>query len=374
MKTKILYIVTKGTWGGAQRYVYDLATSLPDTFEPVVALGSEGRLAEKLRARGVRTVPIPFLRRDVFFFREIAALYSLVTLLRKERPDIVHLNSSKAGALGALAARIARVPRIVFTAHGWPFSEERSRVERLLISAISWITMMLSHATIVLSEHDRRLANHWIGASRLSLIPNGIRNDSGFEPSHARRILETDYGVPAGKRLVGTIAELHPNKGLSDLITTMPMLPDDVHLVLIGDGELKERLEDFSTHLGVRRRISFLGFVPDAASLIPGFDVFVLSSNKEGLPFVVLEAGDHGVPIVATEVGGIPEIVIDGEDGFIVPVHDCERLAARINETLADPAASHRRAKHLQERIRRDFAFDSVTLPKTLALYSGERD
>lgn len=374
MKTKILYIVTKGTWGGAQRYVYDLATSLPDTFEPVVALGSEGRLAEKLRARGVRTVPIPFLRRDVFFFREIAALYSLVTLLRKERPDIVHLNSSKAGALGALAARIARVPRIVFTAHGWPFSEERSRVERLLISAISWITMMLSHATIVLSEHDRRLANHWIGASRLSLIPNGIRNDSGFEPSHARRILETDYDVPAGKRLVGTIAELHPNKGLSDLITTMPMLPDDVHLVLIGDGELKERLEDFSTHLGVRRRISFLGFVPDAASLIPGFDVFVLSSNKEGLPFVVLEAGDHGVPIVATEVGGIPEIVIDGEDGFIVPVHDCERLAARINETLADPVASHRRAKHLQERIRRDFAFDSVTLPKTLALYSGERD
>lgn len=374
MKKKILYLVTKGTWGGAQRYVYDLATSLSESYEPVVAVGAEGRLVEKLRAKGIRTITVPSLRRDVFFLRELAALYRLVVLLREERPEIVHLNSSKAGALGALAARLVRIPRIIFTAHGWPFTEERSRVERSLIRTASWLTMMLSHATIVLSERDYALASRWYGARRLTLIPNGIRRDSAFDAAHARRILETEYGVPEGRRLIGTVAELHPNKGLSDLITTLPMLPDDVHLVLIGDGELRGRLEEFATQLGMQTRISFLGFVPDAASLIPGFDAFVLSSTKEGLPFVVLEAGSNQVPIIATDVGGIPEVIADGVDGFIVPVHDCERLAARINETLGDMPAARARAARLAQRIARDFSLDLITLPKTLALYSGERD
>ena len=376
MKTKILYIITKATWGGAQRYVYDLATGLPDGYEAVVAAGSPGRLSEKLAAKGVRTVSIPSLTRDVFFLRELRALSALVGLIRRERPAIIHLNSSKAAALGAAAARIAGLlpngtrPRIVYTAHGWPFTEERSWIERRLIAAISWITMLLSHATIVLSERDMELARAWPGSSRLTLIPNGVRAESAFDATHARRILETDYGIPPARTLIGTIAELHPNKGLSDLITTLPMLPDDAHLVIVGDGELKDRLTDFAEQLGVARRISFLGFIPDAASLIPGFDVFVLSSTKEGMPFVILEAGSRGVPVVATDVGGIPEIIEDGIDGFLVPIHDCERLAARINETIAHPDEARRRASHLQESIATRFSFDLVTMPKTLALYA----
>jgi glycosyltransferase involved in cell wall biosynthesis len=372
MQTKILYIVTKGTWGGAQRYVYDLATSLPEDSIPVVVAGSEGRLTEKLRARHIRVIPVSLLRRDVFFLRELGALFSIVRIIRAEKPDVVHLNSSKAGALGALAARLAGVRRIIFTAHGWPFTEERSRIERLIITAISWATMVLSHTTIVLSERDLALARPWPGSHRLILIPNGVRKDSAFNPTHAKRILETEYGVPAGRIIIGTIAELHPNKGLSDLITTLPMLPDDAHLVLIGDGELRGRLMEFANQLGVRQRISFLGFVPDAWSLIPGFDAFVLSSTKEGLPFVILEAGSQEVPIIATAVGGIPDVITDGADGFLVPPHDCERLAARINETLTDKEAARTRALHLSQRIAMEFSFDANTLPRTLALYRSE--
>lgn len=378
MKTKILYIITKATWGGAQRYVYDLATGLPEGYEPVLAAGSPGRLSEKLDAQGVRTIHLPSLTRDVFFLRELRTLSSLVRLIRKERPAIVHLNSSKAGALGALAARIANLflpltqrSRIIYTAHGWPFTEERSWAQKRIIAAISWLTLLLCHTTIVLSERDLALARGWPGGRRLSLIPNGVRMESGFDATHARRILETEYGIPASRTVIGTIAELHPNKGLSDLITTVPMLPDDVHLVIIGDGELKERLADFADQLGVRKRISFLGFIPEAASLIPGFDVFVLSSTKEGMPFVILEAGSHGVPIVTTDVGGIPEMITDGVDGFLVPVHDCERLAARINETIRDPEESRRRAARMREKITTRFSFDTVTLPKTVAVYES---
>jgi len=141
---------------------------------------------------------------------------------------------------------------------------------------------------------------------------------------------------------------------------------------LIGDGELKTRLVEFADQLGVGARISFLGFVPDASALIPGFDVFVLSSTKEGLPFVILEAGSQRVPIVATQVGGIPDVIRDGTDGFLVPPHDCERLAARINETLTGKDAASARAANLSVRIAAEFGFDTVTLPRTLALYASD--
>ncbi len=374
MKTKILYIVTKGTWGGAQRYVYDLATSLPDTYDVSVACGSEGRLTEKLRSHGIRTMLLPHLRRDVFFLRELVALYHLFRLLRAERPDIVHLNSSKAGGIGTLAARLARVPRIIYTAHGWPFTEERPWIARKLITTLSWLTMLMSHKTIVLSDRDNNLAKDWWGAHKLTLIPNGVRNGSAFDATHARRILESEYHVPATAILIGTIAELHPNKGLFDLITTLPMLPDDVHACIIGDGELRERLQEYVIQLGVKNRVSFLGFIPDAAALIAGFDAFVLPSTKEGMPFVILEAGSLEVPIIATRVGGIPDVIEDGVDGFLVPTHDCEQLAARINDTLRSKEAAQERARRLSQKIRERFSFDTVTLPKTLALYADSRN
>src|ERR1043166_2713598 len=120
-KRKVLYVSRKANWGGAKRYVFDLATSLPkDEFDVAVAYGQPGRLAEELQKAGIKTHPILSLQRDVSLGVDIKSFFELYRLFKKERPDVVHLNSSKAGGVGALAARLAGIKNIIFTVHGLP--------------------------------------------------------------------------------------------------------------------------------------------------------------------------------------------------------------------------------------------------------------
>ncbi|MGI0016022.1 MAG: glycosyltransferase, partial [Nitrososphaera sp.] len=167
-KKKLLYCITKSNWGGAQRYVYELATHFAkaekEKYDVAVALGlpaeasakagGEGVLKEKLEEAGVRVIAIPGLKRDVG--ADEARVFSrLYKIFKTERPDIVHLNSSKIGGLGALAARFAKVPRIIYTVHGWTFREEwRSRFQIFLIKFFSWLTILFSYKVIAVSDYD----------------------------------------------------------------------------------------------------------------------------------------------------------------------------------------------------------------------------
>jgi len=150
---KILYVITKSNWGGAQRYVYDLATHAKERgFTVLVACGSTGELTERLEKKDIPLRIIPSLGRNVRIFKELHAFFALLFLFRKERPDIIHLNSSKVGAMGGLAGRIARVPKILFTAHGWAFNEERTLFSRIIIAFIHYLTVFFSHQTIAVSK------------------------------------------------------------------------------------------------------------------------------------------------------------------------------------------------------------------------------
>ena len=183
MKKKILYIITKSNWGGAQRYVFDLATHLPkDQFEPVVAFGGTGEagaaagiLQEKLNAAGIRTIFIPSLTRDVSWTKEFLVWRDLTRLMRAERPDIVHLNSSKVAAWGAFVAFMVGVPRVVFTVHGWPFKEYRNFFATFLIKEISWFTAILSDVVIVVSKGDEKIGKTSVGLKKkIQYVPLGI--------------------------------------------------------------------------------------------------------------------------------------------------------------------------------------------------------
>src|SRR3989338_4085247 len=197
-REKILYVITKGNWGGAQRYVFDLATNLPPgEFEAVVACNGAGILAEKLRVSGIRTVFLPSLQREISFGKEIKALYELVRLLAREHPDIVHLNSSKAAGLGALAAFFShsllrsRVKsqklKVIFTVHGWPFNEPRQFFARIAIFLLSWLTALLSDSVIVICSTDFRTAQRlWFVKKKIRLIHNGITPFATMERSAAR--------------------------------------------------------------------------------------------------------------------------------------------------------------------------------------------
>ncbi|MSU74134.1 hypothetical protein EXS56_03265, partial [Candidatus Kaiserbacteria bacterium] len=146
-RTKVLFLITKATWGGAQRYVWDMVSRIPtDQFEAVVAYGEKGKLSEKLGSKAIEGYPLLSLGRDIALVSDISSLFEILACLRKIRPDVLHLNSSKAAALGALAARIIGIRRIVFTVHGWPFNEKRNEFARVMMYLISWFTAFLSHA------------------------------------------------------------------------------------------------------------------------------------------------------------------------------------------------------------------------------------
>ena len=179
---RILFLITKSNWGGAQSYVYTLTTHCRAVGAEVAVIfgnpegpGSEpGLLAARLMDAGIRVHAIPALARDVSLFAEWRAFRALLGLIRSEKPDILHLNSSKAGALGALAGRLARVPRIVFTAHGWAYREPRSLIWRWLVWKASWLTVVLCHAVIVVSEIDLRTAPILFSRRKMHLVHNGI--------------------------------------------------------------------------------------------------------------------------------------------------------------------------------------------------------
>ena len=318
-RKKILYVITKGTWGGAQRYLFDLATALPKSeYNGGVALGGDGLLRKRLAAEGVETIPLPTLQRDISFVKEIYSFFSLYNIFRNIRPDIVHLNSSKAAGLGALAARLADVPRIIFTAHGWPFKEDRPWFIQLVIYAATWLTVFLSHGTIVVSKQDEALGKKMrLVSTKITYIPLALKAaDDILERPVAEKKLSfgmsgnTAYKTPC--RLV-TIAELTKNKGVLpygvEMIRKLEQdSPGAYSYTIFGKGENLPELQNQSGKLPICfENIAEYSEKPsdlstDASRYLKAFDIFVLPSIKEGMPYVLLEAAAAGLPIVATSV------------------------------------------------------------------------
>ncbi len=311
---KVLFVITKSNWGGAQRYVYDLATSLPKSdFEVAVALGGTGEagaetglLARRLQEKGVRIIFLPSLTRDVFVLRELKALHELVRIFRLEKPDVVHLNSSKAGGLGALAGRITRVRKIIFTVHGWPFWESRNIFAKALIYLFSWMTGLLSHVVITISNYDLKVAQNM-----LFVRHKVVRIYNGIAPMSFGTGEKIRSAFPPGARITGTIGELNKNKNQIALIEEAKNNPD-MYVAIVSDGELRALLEEKIREYNLETRVKLFGFIP-ASEALKGFDVFALPSLKEGLPYVLLEAKAAGLHIVANRVGGVGEI-LDAKD------------------------------------------------------------
>lgn len=332
-KTRILYIITKSNWGGAQRYVYDLATNLPKKdFDTKVALGGNGVLAEKLREDNIDVISIPDLERDISIFKEIKVFLNLIKLLRKERPDVVHLNSSKIGGLGALAGRIAGVKKIVFTVHGFAFNESRNFISIFLIKLASYITLLLSTDVIFVTKNDLESLPKWIrNRKKNKVIHNAIKSPEFLEKNSAREFLLSKAGILENNLpIVLSIGELTKNKDYENAIWAKKLAIKNYNYLIIGSGEDKASLENFVRSNNIKN-ISFLGQVKDASKYLRGADLFLLSSRKEGLPYVILEALSAGTKIVSTNVGGINEVL---DQKSLVPKENPDLLAQKIDQIM----------------------------------------
>lgn len=377
-KKKILFLITKSNWGGAQRYVYDLATNLnPSLFEVVVALGGDGELYTKLTQARIRTVTIPGLQRDISLSGELRASFAVAKILKKEKPDVLHVNSSKAGAIGTLLGRILRVQKIVFTAHGWAFNEDRPTWQQFLFKVVHYLTVLQSHTTITVS-HGLKQQLNWTGIQKkMHTVHPGRALSELKTKSEARGILETKITDSEANLSdfhrdlwIGTIAELHPIKRLNRAIDAMAALTREhtnIRYIIIGDGQLRTQLQQQVRDLGIEKHVFFTGAIHEAARLLPAFDIFTLPSKSESFGYVLLEAGLAQLPVVTTNVGGITDIITDKKTGLVVEPDDTRALRealqtliihTQLRSELAD-------AHHIKTHT---FSVDKMCA-KTAALY-----
>jgi glycosyltransferase involved in cell wall biosynthesis len=366
---KILYVITKSNWGGAQRHVFDLATAMKDKGHDVyVALGGEGILKKRLEAAGIYTFSIAALGRDVSLGKDFNSFKEIWNVIRNKRPDIVHLHSTKVTGLGSVAARLLRVKLVVQTIHGWAFNEDRPIHERLAIRIFSWITMLLCHRTILLSEfeYSQAMSFPWI-KEKLKLIPLGVKAPTFMSVDGAKQTIAKMVGLDVpdfNKRtVIGTIAELHRNKGLTYLINAMAAVVQEYPAaicIVIGDGEEKAALGMLIQERKLEKNFFLAGYLEHASEYLKAFSVFTLPSVKEGLPYTILEAGQASLPVIATPVGGIPEIVEDMRSGILVQARNQRELAHAISFMIEHPIERKQYGTALREKIATKFSMETM--------------
>ncbi|MCR4284232.1 MAG: glycosyltransferase family 4 protein [Parcubacteria group bacterium] len=371
-KKKIIYLITKSSWGGATRYVFDLATSLPkDDFEVMVLSGGGGILNEKLKYAGIKTVSIEKLSRDINLFAEIKVFFSLLKLFRKERPDVVHLNSSKAGGLGVLSAKIAGVRNIIFTAHGWAFNEDRPFWQKTLIKIFVWVTLLLADNIICVSEATKEnIKNFPFVYRKTRVIYNGIPDFDLLEKNEARTALKniSMIDLPSEAIWIGTLSELHKNKGLEYAIKAISLLRDyPIVFLIIGGGELKINLEEMIKKEKLEQKVILLGFIDNAKRYLKAFDIFLLSSITEAFPYSIIEAGFVGLPVVSSSVGGVRD-VISSDCGVLVKPADYNSIKIELESLLKDKEKREKLGVNLKQKIENSFSFKSM-ITQTTGLY-----
>lgn len=374
-KKKVLLLITKANWGGAQRYVYDIATHLnPELFDITVATGETGELTTVLAHQRVNTIQLTSLSNTLSPKQSLQAALEIWRLLRTTKPDVLHVNSSVAGAIGVFIGRIAGVPRILFTAHGWAFNEDRPRWQQILFKIVHWFTVLLSHRTIAVSHAVMKQLSLPGTKNKMKVLHPGRTLGVVFNHDEAREILIQEHQPLSSHSKdiwIGNIAELHKTKQHNFLIEAFSILNKshpNLRLVIIGEGSERSELTSQIEKQQLKDSVFLVGAIHEAARLLKAFDAFVLTSRSEAYGYVLHEAGLAKVPTVATRVGGTPEVITDGVSGLLVGNNDIPELVGALSKILDDQKYAKTLAeRHYEEMSSRTLA--KMTLA-TEALYT----
>ena len=370
---RIVHAIARLNLGGAAHQVLELAGEQKRRgHRVVVAAGQlapgEESMEHRARELGLEVAPVSELQRDLSPRRDLAAARRLRALLRAERPHVLHTHAAKAGAAGraaALAAGRGRPPVRVHTFHGHVlrgyFGSRRERVFRLVERALARTTSALVVPSPEVRDDLVRLGV--ADAERFEVIRYGFRFDE------AERARELD--LPEGAFVVGWAGRLTEIKRPLDLVRTLAAVRargDGVELVLLGDGELRGEVEALARELGVSEHLHPMGYRRGLAEWHAAFDALLLTSANEGTPVAVLEAFAAGRPVVATAVGGVPDVVDEGETGLLARAGDVEALASALERLAHDPELRRGMGALAAARVRERFGLERM-VDEVEALY-----
>jgi glycosyltransferase involved in cell wall biosynthesis len=344
-KVHVLYILTKLELGGAQKVCLSLIEGLKKNnhFSGLIS-GSEGILLDHAKKLG-NVFFLDSFKREIGLknvFNEIKTFFKLIKKIRKlkkQYPDlIVHTHSTKAGILGRWAAFFARVKVRVHTVHGFIFHEHLSCIAWWLSYIVELFTSVVTTHFVCVSYYDINIGKKYLPRfeKKSSVIRAAVDKDKFYVRGAVR----------VKKCIIGTVSCFKPQKNVFDLLKAFELLQQKplhkvVTLQIIGDGTLREEIEQWIAQHNLQDRVELLGWQNDVASYLKHWNIFVLSSLWEGLPCTVVEARLSKVPVVSYRTAGIPEVIFDGKNGFLVDVGQWKELSKKMELLVRDDALLH---------------------------------
>ena len=346
-KLRVLHIITRLDKGGSAENTFLTVTGLDKTSYDVTLMS--GPVEEPIQDRrkqigkyGIKHVFIPELVRNISLVNDLKTIIKIYRILRKEKFDIVHTHTSKAGLLGRLAAKLARIPIIIHTPHGHVFFGYFGPFRSKMFIFLEKLASRITDKIIALTNREKEDYKSFgvIDEDKSVVIYSGIELNKFKDFSLSeKQNFKKELGIPENSLIIGTVGRLVPVKGPEFLIEAAKHIISkypDTFFMFTGDGYLRQDLEKKAFGLGLKDNIIFLGWRDDAVKIFSIYDVFVLPSLNEGMGRVLVEAMALGKPIVASNIGGIPDLVTHGKNGFLVPPKNPEQFAKHIQILIED--------------------------------------
>jgi glycosyltransferase involved in cell wall biosynthesis len=363
-RIRVLRVIARLNMGGPTLNVSYLTKGLDERgYDTTLVAGrlarGEDSMAFAAEELGIDVVQLLALHRELSPFYDAVSVRRLVEEIRRVRPHIVHTHTAKAGAVGRMAALMAgdaKPPVVVHTFHGHVLRGYFDPVRTEFFRETE--RFLARHSTRLIAvgpEVQDELVQLGVAPpEKFTVIRLGIDLESRVASPEAGKSLRRRFGIPDSRFVVGWIGRMTGIKRVPDVLATFARLVElgvDAQLVLVGDGPERDALEQRSHELGIQRRTLFAGYQRDISRYYDLFDALLLPSANEGTPVVAIESLGAGIPVVATRVGGVPDVVRDGVDGFLTDVGDIGALATRLAELAGDPALRSRMGDAGREHV-----------------------
>jgi glycosyltransferase involved in cell wall biosynthesis len=362
---RVLRVIARLNMGGPAIHVANLAAGLePLGYHTTLVAGSLARgedsmafLADRL---GVSVVPVPEMEREVSPLNDARAVHRLARLIEELRPHILHTHTAKAGALARAAALLvgpARPPIVVHTFHGHVLKGYFGTTRTAFFRRVENVLAATSDVLVAVSPEvrDELVELAVAPRSKFAVIPLGIPLDDRVGGPNAALDLRRCYGIPEQAFVVGWVGRMTAVKDTGAVLRILASLRGrgvDAALCMVGDGPEREGLEKLAHELGIARSVYFVGYQTDVAPYYELFDAFLLPSVNEGTPVSAIEALASGTPVVANRVGGVPDVVRDATDGYLVEPGDVDGAADRLARLAADRAHARQMGARGRDRVR----------------------
>jgi len=361
---RIVYLITRmDSIGGAQIHVRDLSLWLRQNgHDPIVVTGACGPICKTLAGAGVQVVEARHLVRPIRPLKDARAFLAVNRILKEYAPALVSCHSSKAGILGRIAAKAMKIP-VIFTAHGWAFTDGVPELQRRAYETIERLCGSLSDHIVTVCHHDRQLAlaAKIAPAGRITTIHNGMP----LLPAVRRDLRNLDAARPIR---IGMVARFDSQKDHATLLRALARLRGKSwRLQLIGGGDAS-RVAHIAAELDLLDRIEFVGESSNVPALLADMDIFCLISRWEGFPRSILEAMRASLPVIASDVAGVRESVEDTLTGYVVPVGDDRLLAKSLGDLIDLPGLRIAMGNRGRARFENRFTLEHMLRP-TLSLY-----